>query len=409
MTGRRRPFPVPERDLPSEEAVELLALVREIAEGELLPAAAEAEERADRLQEHPRETYRLLGKAGLLGLPYPEEHGGGAQPYAVYLQVLEELARCWGTVAMGVSVHVLACHALARSGTPEQVDRWLPDLLGGDLLAAYCLSESGSGSDAAAMRTRADRDGDGWVLTGGKAWITHAGMADTYTVFARTAPVLDGGRAADGISTFLVPADAPGLSVAAPEHKMGFAGSRTAQVALDGVRVGGDRLLGPEGQGFAVAKGALDAGRLGIAAVAVGLAQAALEDAVAYAKERVQFGRPVIEHQGLGWMLADMATAVAASRALYLDGARLLDAAGGGAGHAAVDQDRLRAAASMAKTFCTDQAVRVTTDAVQVLGGAGYVTDHRVERLMREAKLLQIVEGTNQVQRVVVAGALARS
>jgi alkylation response protein AidB-like acyl-CoA dehydrogenase len=296
---------------------------------------------------------------------------------------------------------VLACHALATAGSPEQVDRWLPDLLGGDLLAAYCLSEVESGSDAAAMRTRAEPDGDGWVLTGVKAWITHAGMADSYTVFARTAAARPGGRPADGISTFLVPADAPGLTVAAPEHKMGFAGSRTAQVRFDGVRVDGDRLLGEPGRGFATAKGALDAGRLGIAAVSVGLAQAALEDAVAYAKEREQFGRPIIDNQGLGWMLADMATGVAASRALYLEGARLLDSA--------ADATRLRATASMAKTFCTDQAVKATTDAVQVLGGAGYVSDHRAERLMREAKLLQIVEGTNQVQRVVVAGALARS
>ena len=401
MTGRRRPFPVPERHLPSDEAVELLALVREIAEGELAPAAAEAEARAARLQEYPRDTYRLLGKAGLLGLPYPEASGGGGQPYVVYLQVLEELARCWGTIAMGVSVHVLACNALARAGSPEQVDRWLPDLLGGDMLAAYCLSEIESGSDAAAMRTRAVPDGDGWVLTGGKAWITHAGLADTYTVFARTTPLGEGGRAGDGISAFLVPADAPGLAVAAAEHKMGFAASRTAQVTFDGVRVDGDRLLGQEGEGFAVAKRALDAGRLGIAAVAVGIAQAALEDAVGYAKQREQFGRPIIANQGLGWVLADMATAVAASRALYLEGARLLDQGD--------DPVRVRAAASMAKTFCTDQAMAVTTDAVQVLGGAGYVTDHRAERLMREAKLLQIVEGTNQVQRVVVAGALARS
>jgi len=392
---------VPERHLPCDEAAELLALVREIAEAELAPVAADAEDRAARLQQYPRDAYRLLGKVGLLGLPYGADHGGGAQPYVVYLQVLEELARCWGTVAMGVSVHVLACNALAVAGTPEQVERWLPDLLGGDLLGAYCLSEAESGSDAAAMRTRAVRAGDGWVLSGVKAWITHAGMADTYTVFARTSSPVEGGRAADGISAFLVPADAPGLSVAAPEHKMGFAGSRTAQVGFDGVRLDGDRLLGEEGRGFAIAKSALDAGRLGIAAVAVGIAQAALEDAVAYSRQREQFGRPIIEHQGLGWMLADMATAVAASRALYLQGAAELDRGG--------DATRLRAAASMAKTFCTDQAVRVTTDAVQVFGGAGYLSDHRAERLMREAKLLQIVEGTNQVQRVVVAGALARS
>jgi alkylation response protein AidB-like acyl-CoA dehydrogenase len=400
VNGRRRPFPVPDRDLPTDEARDLLALVREIAEGELAPAAADAEDRAARLQEYPRETYRLLGKAGLLGLPYPEEHGGGAQPYLVYLQVLEELARCWGTIAMGTSVHVLACNALATAGTPEQQERWLPDLLAGDLLAGYCLSEPEAGSDAAAMRTRAERDGDGWRLHGTKAWITHGGMADAYTVFARTSPAEASGPASSGISAFLVPASADGLHAAPPEHKMGFAASRTSQIVLDGVHVDGDRLLGPEGQGFAVAKSALDAGRLGIAAVAVGLAQAALEDAVAYAREREQFGRPIIDHQGLGFMLADMAISVAASRALYLDGARLLDAGG--------DRTRLRAAASMAKTFCTDAAVRVTTDAVQVLGGAGYVTDHRVERLMREAKLLQIVEGTNQVQRVVVAGTLAR-
>ncbi len=400
MTGRRRPFPAPDRHLPTEEAADLLELVREIAEDELAPQAAEAEDRAARLQEYPRETYRLLGKAGLLGLPYDPEHGGGGQPYEVYLQVLEELARSWASVAMGVSVHVLACHGLATAGTPDQVSRWLPDLLGGELLAGYCLTEHDSGSDAAAMRTRAETDGAGYRLRGTKAWITHGGMADAYTVFARTSPAAADGPPGAGISAFLVPGDADGLGAAPPEHKMGFAASRTSQVLLQDVRVDGDRLLGDRGAGFALAKSALDAGRLGIAAVSVGIAQAALEDAVAYGREREQFGRPIISHQGLGFMLADMATAVAASRALYLDGARGLDRGG--------DPVRVRAAASMAKIFCTDVAVRVTTDAVQVLGGAGYVTDHRAERLMREAKLLQIVEGTNQVQRVVVAGLLAR-
>ncbi|WP_336921233.1 acyl-CoA dehydrogenase family protein [Aquipuribacter sp. SD81] len=402
MTGRRRPFPAPARVLPYEEAGDLLDLVRDIGENELAPQAAAAEERAATSHEYPREAYRLLGKAGLLGLPYPEEVGGGGQPYAVYLQVLEELARSWGSVAMGVSVHVLACHALATAGTEEQRRRWLPDLLGGELLAGYCLSEHESGSDAAAMRTRAERDGEGYALWGTKAWITHGGMADAYTVFARTSPrpAPGEGPSGSGISAFLVPGDASGLGAAEPERKMGFAASRTSQVLLEGVRVDADRLLGSEGDGFAVAKRALDAGRLGIAAVAVGIAQAALEDAVAYARERRQFGRALIDNQGLGWLLADLATAVTASRALYLEAARLLDAG--------EDETRVRATASMAKTFCTDSAVRVTTDAVQVLGGAGYVSDHRVERLMREAKLLQIVEGTNQVQRIVVAGALAR-
>ncbi|MFC5379683.1 acyl-CoA dehydrogenase family protein [Aquipuribacter nitratireducens] len=407
MTGRRRPFPAPARVLPDEDAADLLELTREIGEAELAPRAAEAEERAATAHEYPRDTYRLLGKSGLLGLPYPEELGGGGRPYTVYLQVVEELARSWASIAMGVSVHVLACNAVATAGTREQQERWLPDLLGGELLAGYCLSEHESGSDAAAMRTRAERSGEGaeagYRLHGTKAWITHGGMGDVYTVFARTSPRPESGQgpSGSGISAFLVPGDAPGLSAAAPERKMGFDASRTSQVLLDDVRVGADRLLGAEGDGFTIAKRALDAGRLGIAAVAVGVAQAALEDAVAYAKDRRQFGRAIIDNQGLGWLLADMATAVTASRALYLEAARLLDAGD--------EPDRVRATASMAKTFCTDSAVRVTTDAVQVLGGAGYVRDHRAERLMREAKLLQIVEGTNQVQRVVVAGALARS
>lgn len=400
MTGRRRPFPQVQRDLPTEESRELLSLVRELAEAELAPAATEAETRALEHGEYPREAYRLLGKAGLLGLPYPEAVGGGAQPYVVYLQVLEELARAWASVAMGVSVHVLSCHALAVGGTAEQVTQKLPDLLSGDLLAAYCLSESESGSDAAAMRTRATRTATGWRLDGTKAWITHGGMADSYTVFARTSTAGPDAPNGQGISAFLVPAATPGLRVAPPEHKMGFAASRTAQVVLDGVEVDADALLGEEGAGFALAKSALDAGRLGIAAVAVGIAQAALEDAVAYAGQREQFGRPLLAHQGLGFMVADMAIGVAASRALYLDAARQLDAG--------EDRVRIRASASMAKTFCTDTAVRVTTDAVQVLGGAGYVSDHRVERLMREAKLLQIVEGTNQIQRVVITSALNR-
>ena len=399
MTGRRRPFPAPVRSLPSGDAEDLLDLVREIAVAELAPAAARAETAATEHGEYPRDTYRLLGKTGLLGLPYPEEHGGGAQPYEVYLQVVEELATAWASVAMGLSVHVLSCHGLVHAGTAEQQQRWLPELLGGELLGAYCLSEQESGSDAAAMRTRARAGEGGWHLDGTKAWVTHGGMADSYTVFARTGVATDDDRGA-GVSAFVVPGDAPGLSAAAPERKMGFAASRTAQVHLDDVTVGEDHLLGPEGGGFALAKAALDAGRLGIAAVAVGVAQAGLEDAVAYARTRKQFGRPIGQHQGLGFLLADMATAVAAARALYLDAARLLDSG--------AEPVRVRATAAMAKTFCTDVASRVTCDAVQVLGGAGYVSDSRAERLMREAKLLQIVEGTNQIQRLVVAGTLAR-
>ncbi|PKW06512.1 Acyl-CoA dehydrogenase [Streptomyces sp. 1222.5] len=378
----RDPQPV-ERQLPTEESRDLLALVREIAQREIAPKAAE-EEDAGRF---PRDVFTLLSESGLLGLPYDSEYGGGDQPYEVYLQVLEELASARLTVGLGVSVHTLACHALAGYGTKQQQVEHLPAMLGGGLLGAYCLSEPASGSDAASLRTKAVRDGDGWVIDGTKAWITHGGIADFYTVLARTGE--DGPR---GITAFLVPGDAPGLSGALPEKKMGMKGSPTAQVHLDGVRVPDGRRIGEEGQGFAIALAALDSGRLGIAACAIGLAQAALDEAVAYATERRQFGRPIADFQGLRFMIADMATQIEAGRALYLAAARLRDA-----GRPFAKQ------AAMAKLHCTDTAMKVTTDAVQILGGYGYTADFPAERYMREAKVLQIVEGTNQIQRMVIA------
>jgi alkylation response protein AidB-like acyl-CoA dehydrogenase len=260
-------------------------------------------------------------------------------------------------------------------------------MLAGGLLGAYCLSEPSAGSDAAALRTRAVRDGDTWVLDGTKAWITHGGVADFLTVMART-----GGPGPRGISAFLVPGDAPGLTAAPPERKMGMSGSPTAQLHFDAVRVPDARRLGAEGQGFTLALAALDAGRLGIAACAVGLARAALDLAVTHARERHQFGRPVADFQGLRFLLADMATLVEAGRALYLEAARLRD-----------EGRPYGQRAAMAKLFCSDAAMRVTTDAVQVLGGYGYTADFPAERYLREAKMLQIVEGTNQIQRVVIA------
>jgi alkylation response protein AidB-like acyl-CoA dehydrogenase len=377
-----------ERTLPTPEAQALLELTREIADGELRPRAGEAERRA----EFPRELMRTLGKAGLLGLPYPERYGGGGQPYEVYLQVVEELAAAWLAVGLGVSVHTLSCYPTAAYGSEELRERVLPDLVGGDLLGAYCLSEPGSGSDASALTTRAVRDGDDYVADGVKAWVTHGGQADFYNLMVRT-----GGPGAGGISCLLAPADTPGLLPQPPERKMGLAASPTAQIVLDGVRVPADRLVGEEGQGFRIAMSALDGGRLGIAACAVGVAQAALDHAVAYARERRQFGRPIAEFQGVSFLLADMATHVEAARSLYLAAARLRDAG-----------RPFGARAAMAKLFATDAAMRVTTDAVQVLGGAGYVEDHPVERWFREAKVLEIVEGTNQVQRLVIGRALTR-
>ena len=376
------------RLLPGAEAAELIALVRRLADRELAPVAAEHE----RSSVFPREVFRTLGQSGLLGLPYQEEVGGGGVTYEVWLQVLEELGARWATVAVGVSVHALTCFPLGQFGTTEQQQRWLPDMLGGDLLGAYCLSEPDAGSDATAMRTRAQLDDDGYRLDGVKAWVTHGGFADFYTTMARTDPSRSG-----GVSCFLVPADSPGLTADPPEDKMGLTGSPTATMRFDGVRVDADRLIGARGQGLPIALAALDSGRLGIAAIATGLAQAALDDAVAYARERQTFGKAIIDHQGLGFLLADMAAAVQSARATYLDAARRKD----------LGQAYSREA-SIAKLIATDAAMKVTTDAVQVLGGYGYTRDFPVERYMREAKVMQIFEGTNQIQRVVIARHLAK-
>ncbi|MEQ4206188.1 acyl-CoA dehydrogenase family protein [Actinopolymorpha sp. B9G3] len=395
-----------ERLLPTSEANDLLALVREIATQELAPAVSEAEAAA----KFPREVFRLLGGSGLLSLTFPEEYGGGAQPYEVYLQVLEELAYAWLSVAVGVSVHSLACSPLLAAGTPEQRAELLPRFLSGEVLGAYCLSEPQAGSDVSAMTTRAVRpdgrieDGDAsdasgssaagsdYLVDGTKAWTTHGGEAEFYTLFARTSA-----DRRKGISCFVVDAGVEGLSFGAPEHKMGLTASPTTTVHWDGVRVPAARRIGAEGDGLKIALAALDSGRLGIAACAVGLAQAALDTAVEWAKQREQFGKPVISFQGLGFLLAEMAAAVHSARATYLDAARRRDR-----GLAYSTQ------AAIAKLVATDAAMKVTTDSVQVLGGYGYTHDFPVERFMREAKVLQIFEGTNQIQRVVIARDLAR-
>jgi len=373
---------VVERELPDDDARDLLELVGQVADAELAPRADAAEAAGD----FPRDLFRTLGQVGLLGLPYPEELGGGGAPYVVHLQVLEELARRWASVALGVSVHTLSCHALASSGTPEQQARWLPEMLGGALLGAYALSEPHAGSDAAALSTRAVLDGEEYVVDGTKAWTTHGGVADFYSLMVRTSD--DGPR---GITCLLVPADAAGLEPAAPEHKMGFRASPTAGLVLHDLHVAAGRRIGAEGDGFGLALSALDTGRLGIAACAVGLAQSALDAAVQWAHERRQFGHSIADFQGLSFMLADMATQVAAARSLYLVAARRHDA-----------KQPFGTQAAMAKLFATDAAMRVTTDAIQVLGGYGFVQDYPAERYFREAKALQIVEGTNQVQRMVI-------
>jgi alkylation response protein AidB-like acyl-CoA dehydrogenase len=378
-----------ERILPTGEAHDLLDLVGDLAAGELTPHVAGYEERG----EFPREIVRTLGRAGLLGLPYPQVYGGADQPYEVYLQVIEELARHWLTVAEAVSVHTLACYPVYAHGSEAQREKYLPDMLAGERLGAYCLSEPQGGSDPAALTTRAVLDGNDYVVTGTKAWITHAGQADFYNIFCRT-----GGPGGAGISCLLADADTPGIVVQAPEKTMGLRSSPVAQIAFDDVRVPAEHLIGAEGDGLRIALSALDGGRLGIAACAVGLGQAALEYATGYAKEREQFGQAIIDYQGIGFMLADMATQIAAARALTLHAARLRDL------HRPHGTE-----AAEAKLFATDAVMKITTDAVQVLGGYGYVSDHPVERYMREAKVLQIVEGTNQIQRLVISRALRRA
>ncbi|HET8600453.1 MAG TPA: acyl-CoA dehydrogenase family protein [Segeticoccus sp.] len=374
-----------DRLMPTEESADLIALTREICRDHLAPTAGPAEAAG----EFPRDTFRLLGEAGLLSLSYPEEFGGGGQPYEVYLQVVEEIASAWMSVAVGVSVHSLTCFPVDRFGTEEQKKRLLPEMLSGRTLGAYCLSEPQAGSDVAGIRTRATRSGDGsaYRVSGGKAWISHAGHADFYTAFVRT-----GDHPSKGLSCLVIPAGTEGMTFAPPERKMGLACDTVREVLFDGAQVPADRLVGEEGMGMPIALAALDSGRLGIAAAATGLAQSALDVAARYAKEREQFGRPIAQFQGVAFLLADMEAAVTSARASYLHAARLKDAGRPFSKQAAV-----------AKLVCTDAAMKVTTDAVQVLGGYGYTEDFPAERYLREAKVTQIFEGTNQIQRLVIS------
>jgi alkylation response protein AidB-like acyl-CoA dehydrogenase len=380
MTKMPRWFATPEQR-------DLFDLAADIADRELAPLAAEAE----RAAVYPAEVMSLLGKVGLLGLPLPERWDGGGQPYHVYLQILERLAYRWFGVAESVHLQILASLGLAHFGTDEQRDAWLPKLANGSILGANCFSEAEAGSDLGAISTTAARvEHDGYVINGRKAWTSHAGIAGLYNVYCRT-----GGSGIAGLSCLLVTPDDGGVQPQLPEKKMAVSTMPTAQIVFDSVTVPKERLLGRENRGMLVASLVFDHGRLAIAACAVGLAQAALDYAAAFAKSRVQFGSPIISFQGVGFMLADMATQTAAARALLLSAAALRDSGKPFASHAAA-----------AKLFATDTAMSVTTDAVQILGGQGYTMDHPVERWMREAKLLQIVEGTNQIQRAAIARSL---
>lgn len=339
-----------------------------------------------------REVFRKAGAHGFLAMAAPEEHGGGGvDDFRYNVVIAEEIQRAGVNAAgLGWTLHNDICLPYFLTlCTDEQKQRWLPGMLSGEQIGAYSLSEPQAGSDAAALRCSATADGEGYVLNGSKSWITHGGVADFYTLFART------GEGSKGISCFLVPGDLDGLTFGKPEEKMGLSAVPTTSAFYDNARLDADRLVGAEGQGLSIAFSALDSGRLGIAAVAVGIAQAALDEATRYANERTTFGRKIIDHQGLGFLLADMAAAVVSARATYIDAARRRD-----------QGLPYSTQASVAKLIATDAAMKVTTDAVQVFGGAGYTRDYRVERYMREAKITQIFEGTNQIQRLVISRGL---
>jgi len=335
---------------------------------------------------------QALGEMGLCGIAAPEEYGGLGLGYLEYAMVLEEIGAVSASYAVSVAVTGLPQIILAQHGTEAQKERWLPGLAAGELLGGFALSEPEAGSDAASLQTTAERRGDTYVLNGTKFWITHGGYADVYIVMART-----GGPGARGVSAFILPGDAPGLSFGKKEEKMGMRASPTVELVLEDVVLPADHRVGEEGQGFAVAMQALDGGRITIGAVSVGLARAALEVAGPYACERTAFKKSIIDFQGVGFLLADMATRIEAARLLVHKAAGLKDS---GQNYSTI--------ASMAKCVATDAAMSVTTDAVQVLGGYGYTREYPVERYMRDAKVMQIVEGTNQVQRLIIARSLKR-
>lgn len=359
--------------------------VREFAQEVIAPVAGELEEEA----RFPREIIREMAKLDLMGIPVPEEWGGAGADFLSYVLAIEEISKASAALGVILAVHTsVGTFPILHYGSQAQKEKYIPRLARGEILGGFALTEPNAGSDAASIKTTATLEGDEYVLNGSKIFITNAGEAGVYTVMA----VTDKNRGTKGISAFLVEPDTPGLKLGPPEKKMGLHASSTRQMFFEDARVPQENLLGEEGQGFAIAMSLLDTGRIGIAAQGLGIAEAAFEAAQAYAKERSQFGRAIGEFQGIQFMLADMATQIEAARMLVYQAASLKNE---GLPHSRQ--------ASMAKLFATDTAMRVTTDAVQVYGGYGYMREYPVERYMRDAKVTQIYEGSNQIQRVVIA------
>jgi butyryl-CoA dehydrogenase len=369
----------------SPQHEEIRRTVRDFAEREIIPVADELERKG----EFPHEIIRKAAALGLLGVPYPEEVGGTGLDSLAYAITIEELSRASGSVGIIVSAHTsLGCNPLYLAGTPEQQERYLRPMASGQVLGAYGLTEPGAGSDSRGTRTRAHRDGDAWVLNGSKRFITNAGVAGTYIVTAVTDREADSGK----ISAFIVEADTPGFSIGRMEEKMGLHASNTGELIFEDCRIPADNLLGEEGEGDKLFLKTLDGGRIGIGAMALGLAQAAYEAASAYAKQRHQFDRPIASFQGVAFKIADMAVGIDAARLLVYRAAWLKDCG-----------KPYTTEAAMAKLFASEVARQVTNDAIQVHGGYGYVTEYHVERYLRDAKLTEIGEGTSEIQRLVIA------
>jgi alkylation response protein AidB-like acyl-CoA dehydrogenase len=373
-------------DFLTDEQREVRGLVRTLARDRIAPRAAAIDES----HEFPWDVVELFREHGLFGLFFDERHGGLGTGTLLSLIAIEEVSKVCATSGLILAAQELGSLGVKLGGTPEQQERWLPPLVSGEWLAAYALTEAGSGSDSAAMRTTARREGDEYVLDGDKRFITNAGVATLYTVFAKTEPAA--GHA--GISAFLVEAGTPGFEVARLEPKMGIAGSTTGELRFDGCRVPAENRIGEEGSGFKLAMRILDRSRPGVAAQGLGIAQGATDYALEYARHRETMGRPIAQHQLIGAKLADMETRCEAARGLLYRFGRMVD-------EGAPDEDLTKASA-MAKLFCTDAAMWVTTEAVQILGGYGYIKEYPVERMMRDAKITQIYEGTNEIQRLVI-------
>ena len=368
----------------TEEQIMMRNMVRDFATEKIAPFIEEMEK-----GHFPTDIVKEMGELGLMGITIPEEYGGAGMDLTSYIIAIHELSKVSATVGVILSVHTsVGTNPILYFGTEEQKQKYVPKLASGKYLGAFCLTEPVAGSDAGSLKSRAVKDGDHYVINGSKVFITNGGEADVYIVFANTDPE----KGSRGVSAFIVEKDTPGFIVGKDEEKMGLHGSRTVQLTFEDMRVPAENLLGNEGEGFKIAMANLDVGRIGIAAQALGIAEAAVDEAVAYSKERKQFGKPIVANQGVGFKLADMATAVEASRLLVYRAANLRS-----------EGKQCGQEASMAKLFASKTAVDVTIDAIQVFGGYGYTEEYPVERLFRDAKVTEIYEGTSEIQKLVIS------